>query len=128
MDFEDWGFHTFNATIHMLNDPNDGMWDDLLGNDTYIETVWRNDTCDETTAVEKYWDEIRPFWKSDLPHVVIGCHCSGASAGLARVAGLENVPVIAMYRLSDEDDFENFFRTVAPDDARGQVGALVALF
>ena len=132
IDFEDWGFHIFNATIHMINDRNDGMWDSLLDNDTVVEGIWRNDTCDESTAVDMYWDDIRAHWYPELPHAVIGCHCSGASAAMARVAGLENVPVVSMsstsYRLSDVDDFTNFFRTVAPDDDRGQVGAMVALF
>ncbi|KAI2510261.1 hypothetical protein MHU86_4139 [Fragilaria crotonensis] len=133
IDFNEWGFHIFNATIGMLNDPSDGMWDDLLDNETFIDPIWRNDTCDETTAVELYWDAIRTNWLPDhLPHAVIGCHCSGASTGVARLAGLENVTVVSMsstsYQLSDEDDFKTFFRTVAPDDDRGQVGALVALF
>jgi ABC-type branched-subunit amino acid transport system substrate-binding protein len=131
IDFE-WGLDIFSATIAMLNDPNDGIWDDLLDNNTFIEMIWRNDACNETTAVEMYWDEIRTNWYPALPHAVIGCHCSGASAGLARAAGFENVPVVSMsstsYQLSYEYDFKNFFRTVAPDDARGQVGALVALF
>ncbi|KAI2489089.1 hypothetical protein MHU86_25503 [Fragilaria crotonensis] len=132
-----WGKHIFEATIHMLNDPHDGMWDDLryglLDNETFIEAIWKNDTCREKEAFTLYWNEMRTHWPGELrPHAVIGCHCSDGSTGLARAAGLQNVPVVSMsstsYRLSAEDDFTNFFRVIAPDDSNGLVGAMVALF
>ncbi len=133
LDFE-WGPDIFNLTIDMLNDHHDGMWDDFLDNETFIDRISRNDSCIEAKAVDKYWNEVRTHWRpyAQLPHAVIGCHCSGASSVLARAAGLDNVPVVSMsatsFQLSDPDDFKNFFRTIAPDDHRGQVGALVALF
>ncbi|KAI2504503.1 hypothetical protein MHU86_9908 [Fragilaria crotonensis] len=129
--FNELGFHILHTDIDVLDDPDDRMWDDRLGNETVIDRIWKNDTFDETPAVDMDWVENRTNRHPVIPHAVIGCHCSGASTGVARVIALEYVPVVSMSstsQLSDDDDFKNFFLTVAPDDARGQVGALVALF
>jgi len=65
------------------------------------------------------------------PHGIVGARCSGASIQLARIAGLEGVPQLSpasnSARLSDDTEFPFFSRLLAPNDERGEVGALVAL-
>jgi hypothetical protein len=53
-----------------------------------------------------------------------------SSAVKIEFAGLEHVPQVSMStssRLSIANDYPSFFRLVAPDDDRGQVGALVSV-
>jgi ABC-type branched-subunit amino acid transport system substrate-binding protein len=83
--------------------------------------------CDETSAVRGYWD----LRTNNVPvHGIVGARCSGASVSLARIAGLEQVtqvsPASTSSRLSNKEEFPFFSRMVAPDDSRGEVGALVS--
>mmetsp|Transcript_48702 Transcript_48702/g.72299 ORF Transcript_48702/g.72299 Transcript_48702/m.72299 type:complete len:894 (-) Transcript_48702:279-2960(-) len=123
----EWEEH-FNFAVSMINDHTDGWYDDILL-DTDLETVVVNSDCNPKVAVSSYWDLKNQ--RGRALHGVVGCRCSGASIAVARIAGLENVPQVSMSsssaRLSDVDEFSSFFRMVAPDDSRGQVGGLVAL-
>jgi ABC-type branched-subunit amino acid transport system substrate-binding protein len=122
----EWGALVFNATIAMLNNRTDGWWDDIFLD---IESIIMDAKCTEKAAVDNYW-RLRTEWGKPL-HGIVGCRCSGASAAVARIAGLENVPQVSMSatssRLSVSNDYPSFFRLVAPDDDRGQVGAVVSL-
>ena len=95
--------------------------------DIDLEFSLRNDACDPTTAVRQYWD-LRE--NNIPPHALVGSYCSGASVSLARISGLENVPMLSpastTSQLSDTAEFPFFSRIVAPDDIRGGVGAMVA--
>jgi ABC-type branched-subunit amino acid transport system substrate-binding protein len=125
----EWGELVFNATIAMLKDRTDGWWDGIFLDGTEIEAIVMNANCTEKTAVDNYWT-LRTEWGQPL-HGIVGGRCSGATAAVARIAGLENVPQVSMSatssRLSVSNDYPSFFRLVAPDDSRGQVGALVTL-
>ena len=94
-----------------------------------LEYVITDSNCDETTAVRAYW-ELRTMNDDRPMHGIVGARCSGASVSIARIAGLEGVnqvsPASTSSRLSDKEEFPFFTRMVAPDDARGEVGALVA--
>jgi ABC-type branched-subunit amino acid transport system substrate-binding protein len=90
----------------------------------------RNTECDETTAVRQYW-ELRSENQNVPPHGIIGARCSGVSVALARVSGLECVPMLSpasnSAQLSKATEFPFFFRLVAPSNERGEVGAMIAL-
>ena len=123
----EWGPLVFNATIAMLQNRTNGWWNVILNGTEIVSTI-RDANCAEKKAVDEYWS-LRE-WGQPL-HGVVGGRCSGASAAVARIAGLENVPQVSpsasSSRLSNADDYSSFFRLVAPDDSRGQVGALVTL-
>uniref|UniRef100_A0A7S2I1X7 Poly [ADP-ribose] polymerase n=1 Tax=Helicotheca tamesis TaxID=374047 RepID=A0A7S2I1X7_9STRA len=125
----DWGQEIFDFTLRLLNDHNDGWHDDILNDGTEIIGTVADAGCDPGMSLPAYWD-LKTNWGQPL-HGVIGCRCSGATMAVARVAGLENVPVVSMAsssaQLSDVEDFPSFYRLVGADDARGQVGALVTL-
>lgn len=127
----DWGVELFNFTISMLNNHSDGWHDDVFANENVtIEWEVRDAACDAGVATRAYWDLRRP---DSIPvmHGLVGCRCSDASIAVARIAGLENVaqvsPTSTSARLSDDEEFPFFSRVVAPDDASGGVGALVAV-
>lgn len=112
-----WGSTIFNFTVSLLNDKTDGWHDDVLL-DTEIRYSIGDAACDADKAVAAYWN-LRPM------HAVVGCRCSGASAAVARIAGLEGVPQISPVSTSSKlDNYPLFSRTVAPDDERGEVGAV----
>mmetsp|Transcript_8028 Transcript_8028/g.23887 ORF Transcript_8028/g.23887 Transcript_8028/m.23887 type:complete len:792 (-) Transcript_8028:344-2719(-) len=125
-----WAPEIFNFAVDLINDHEDGWFDDILDDGTYLETTISNSGCDPHVALPAYW-KLRTEWGDPL-HGVVGCRCSGASATVARVAGLESVPIVSPTSsdsdLSDADrGFNSFSRLVGPDDERGQVGALVRL-
>lgn len=112
-----------------------------------------NSACDEATASRAYWKtrtvstttstadktnssgtpSLLQLCRQRRRHLqgIVGARCSGASVAVARIAGLEHVPQISpastSSRLSNADDFPYFNRVVAPDNDRGEVGALVAV-
>ena len=93
-----------------------------------MEIKWYNDSNNKRESVDSYWNSIRSYWGPDQPHGMVGCKTSDSSEGLAQITSLEHIPVISpsstSYRI---EEFKNFFRTIAPDDENGQVGALVSL-
>ena len=97
---------------------------------TNIDFVLKNSGCDPTKATQAYWETRQGNSDQLPPNAVIGSFCSGASISLARVATLENVfqvsPVSTSAQLSDVDEFPHFARLLAPDNAQGEVGALVS--
>ena len=76
-----------------------------------------------------FWDAWRD-WGEPL-HGVVGARCSGASMAIAQIAGLDQVPQISMSStsasLSNTAMYPYFFRTVAPDNEHGLVGAMVQM-
>lgn len=114
-----WGDEIFEFTVQRLR--NDSRYSDL-------DYVLVDSACDETTAVRGYWD-LRSQNNGIPVHGIVGARCSGASVSLARIAGLEQVnqvsPSSTSSRLSDKDEFPFFSRLLAPDDASGEVAALV---
>jgi ABC-type branched-subunit amino acid transport system substrate-binding protein len=76
-----------------------------------------------------FWDAWRD-WGEPL-HGVIGARCSSASMAIAQIAGLDHVPQISMSStsasLSNMAAYPYFFRTVAPDNEHGLVGAMVQM-
>jgi len=113
----DWGEELFNYTMSMINDPNDGWQDDILGNDTaFIEWEVKNSACDGTTASRAYW-AYRTEHDDTPPHGLVGCRCSSASISSANVAGLEGVvqvsPASTAKELGDRAEYPFFARTVA---------------
>ena len=128
----DWGNELFNFTISMLNNRTDGWHDDIFENEPAVTIDWavQDAACDAGIATRAYWDLRRPE-QVPVMHGLIGCRCSDASIAVARIAGLENItqvsPTSTSARLSDDEEFPFFSRVVAPDDASGGVGALVAM-
>lgn len=126
-----WSSDIFEYTVQSINA---GDWDHVAPgyspNGIRLDYALANSMCDETTAVREYWD-IRSANQNVPPHGVIGARCSGASISLARITGLEAVPHLSpasnAARLTSETEFPYFSRMVAPNNERGEVGALVTL-
>ncbi|CAJ1958166.1 unnamed protein product [Cylindrotheca closterium] len=115
-----WGEDIFNFAVTRIKNQN-AAYQNL--NSTVVDAA-----CDETTAVRAYW-KLRTE-NFDVPvHGIVGARCSGASVSLARIAGLEKVNMVSPSAtssiLSDAEEFPYFTRLVAPDDSRGEVGAVV---
>mmetsp|Transcript_21478 Transcript_21478/g.52918 ORF Transcript_21478/g.52918 Transcript_21478/m.52918 type:complete len:924 (-) Transcript_21478:2660-5431(-) len=115
-----WGEHFFNFTVAKLKSENPAYQS--------LNSVVVDAACDETTAVRAYW-KLRTDNNNVPVHGIVGARCSGASVSLARIAGLEKVNMVSPSStssiLSDVEEFPYFSRLVAPDDSRGEVGALV---
>ena len=129
IDTYEYAADIFNFTIELINNKNDGWYDDLLPYGMKVISTIRNSRCDATNALSSYWD-IEKYWGKPL-HGAIGCSCSGASKAVARIAGLQNIPLISpsstSAELSDTKAYSTFSRMVAADNKHGQVGALVSL-
>jgi len=140
----EWGGEIFDFTLSLLNDRTDGWHDDVFASDvdevvggvnatrqTRIRWHFGDSACDGTAAGKAYW-RIRTDTLGGVPPLgIVGARCSSASVAIARISGLEGVPQISPSStsalLSDKADFPYFSRTVAPDDATGQAGALASL-
>lgn len=124
-----WGPELFKIVVDMLNDHEDGWFDDIFDDGTQIEYLIGNAACRGPEAATAYWNVREQF--DGLIHGVVGCRCSSASFSVATIAGLENVPMISFastsYKLSNADDYPLFSRVVSPDNERGEVGALVEM-
>mmetsp|Transcript_18867 Transcript_18867/g.54625 ORF Transcript_18867/g.54625 Transcript_18867/m.54625 type:complete len:756 (-) Transcript_18867:811-3078(-) len=123
----DWGPELFHFIVDLINDHEDGWFDDVLNDGTTLVAAVEDAGCDPQVALPAYWD-LKTDWGKPL-HGVVGCRCSGATASVARVASLEDIPVVSpassSARLSDTTEFPTFSRLVGPDNEKGQVGALV---
>ena len=89
----DWGRDVFDVTVQLLQQ---GKWGVLPAGTTSttatrIEYYLQDTQCDEITAIRRYWD-VRTENGDRPPQGIVGCRCSGASMGLAKVSGLEQVP------------------------------------
>ncbi|KAL3941345.1 MAG: hypothetical protein SGBAC_004290 [Bacillariaceae sp.] len=115
-----WGQDIFDFTVATLKNEQP-LYQTLNG-------VVQDAACDETTAVRAYW-KLRTDNNNVPVHGIVGARCSGASVSLARIAGLEKVNMVSPSAtsaiLSADEEFPYFSRLVAPDDSRGEVGALV---
>jgi ABC-type branched-subunit amino acid transport system substrate-binding protein len=127
-----WGPDIFDLTVKLINE---GWWDALDSNSNsnsnkYVEYTLLNSKCDETEAARAYW-KVRTENGDKPPHGIIGARCSGASSTLARFSGVERVPQLSATansaKLSNDLEFPYFSRLVAPNDERGEVGALIAM-
>ena len=126
-----WAQHSFQATMYMLRNG----WQGILQSTGSVSTpplryTLRDSKCDPTAAARAYW-KTRTENGDQAPQGIVGARCSGASMSLARIAGLESVPQVSPIsnsaKLSSDEEFPYFSRLVAPNDYRGEVGALVAL-
>ena len=122
-----WLVEVFEFTVELLNNHTNGFHDDVLVNTT-IHYELRPTQCEADNAVKAYLNVSRA---SPKPHAIFGGTCSGPSMAFALTAGVEEIPILShtasSAKLSDKDTYPTFTRLVAPDDASGQVGALVAL-
>ena len=125
--FRDWPEHLIQFTIHLINNKTDGWYDDVLP-DAVLDYSMSDSACDPAVATRAYLNMTR---SGNAPHAIFGCRCSGASVAVARLAGVEDIPMLSpastTVKLSNKDEFPTFSRLAAPDNDRGQVGALVSL-
>ena len=84
-----WAETLFAVTIKLLNDPNNGFFDNLSAPLPPISYEVLDGGCDGYTALASYW-LVQPV------HALIGARCTGASIPLAWMGALENVPQISM--------------------------------
>lgn len=126
----DWVDEIFHFVLSMINDKKDGWHDDIFEfEDIILEGTVVNSGCDESKALDAYWNGLRK--NNTPPHAIVGCRCSGASSMVARVAGLEHIPQVSpsstSSKLSDDEEYPYFSRVIPTDDGRGYVGAMVAM-
>jgi len=123
-----WVEEIFEFVLDLINTKDNGWHDDIFPErNTLIEGKVVDSNCDENTALKAYWDDLRSEHTSI--HGLVGCRCSGASSMVSRISSLENIaqvsPSATSAKLSDKEEYATFSRMVSPDDARGQVGAMV---
>ena len=116
-----WGRDVFDVTVQLLHQGHWGILNVTIG--PKIKYYMRDTQCDEITATRKYWD-VRTENGNRPPQGIVGCRCSGASMGLAKVSGLEKVPHVSQASnsilLSDAQKYPYFSRLVPPSDGRGE--------
>jgi ABC-type branched-subunit amino acid transport system substrate-binding protein len=129
----DWGADIFNFTVKLINE---GWWD-MDDKDARVVYDLISSNCDPTTAVRAYGQLLTENGGIPMDGIV-GARCSGASASLARISGLDGVPQVSpssnsaqlsakLLGTNDTQEFPFFSRLVAPNDDRGETGALVAM-
>jgi len=126
----EWVGDIFYFVLSLINDKGNGWHDEIFANEyVSLEGDVANSGCDERKALDAYWSDLRK--NNTPPHAIIGCRCSGATSMVARVAGLERIPQVSptatSSKLSDTEEYPYLSRMVAPDDGRGQVGAMVSM-
>ena len=112
-----------------LNNKSDGIADDLLPS-VRLAFAFRDSKCNSNTALAEMLDLSRSAFGGRGVQVVVGAGCSSASEVAARVAGIENVPIIspsaASPILSNGAALPYFLRT-PPSDAIKSVGMVDVL-
>ena len=117
----DWGPDLIAVTERLIND---GEWG-IITPDTAVRIAFdlADTNCDQTTAINSYW-EVRERNGNQPVHGVIGCRCSSASMGLARISQLEQVPHVSQASnsvlLSNAEEFPFFSRLVPPNNEYGE--------
>jgi ABC-type branched-subunit amino acid transport system substrate-binding protein len=118
----------FRLAVDLINNHTDGWHDELL-NGTLLNVMVASSNCDSVQAAHSFW-KVWQDWGRPL-HGIVGARCSGASMAVAAIAGLDEVPQISMgstsASLSNAHKYPYFFRTVAPDNEHGLVGAIVQM-
>ena len=107
----------FLRAAEMINDHSDGMWDDLLVG-TELEIKLSTQPCsDGTFAMANFVEQLRD-WGRPL-HAAVGPRCSTQTMVVARIAGMEEVPLVSHSAtnpdLSNTEAFPFFSRVAAPD-------------
>ena len=125
--FAGWPEHLLKFTVHLINNHTDGWYDDVL-TDATLNYTMSDSACDPDVATRAYLNMTR---SGNAPDAIFGCRCSGASVAVARLAAVENIPMLSpassSTKLSNKDEYPTFSRLFAPDDDTGQVGALISL-
>jgi len=89
MDNFDWALRIFIVAVDLLNDRNNGFFDEEMKDAGPISYKFVNSKCDEFEALSGYLD-VQPF------DAIIGARCSSASKQLAWMGAIDNVPQISM--------------------------------
>jgi ABC-type branched-subunit amino acid transport system substrate-binding protein len=122
-----WGAELFDFTVRLINDHEDGWFDDVLEG-VYLNYTLSDEACDERVAVRAYLDLTR---SDSPPHGIVGCRCSAPTKDVAFLASYDNLPVVSPSAstpvLSNKEFYPLFSRLLPADDKTGEVGALVTL-
>jgi len=114
----EWGPESFNITMSLICNYNNGWHDDILNDGTDLNWSHQIENCDGTMALRQYWD-FRTLNSGIPPHGVIGCRCSSSAISVGSVAGLEGVPQISpesvAFELSDHEKYPFFGRVRSID-------------
>ena len=107
----------FLRAAEMINDHSDGMWDEVLVG-TELEVKLGTQPCsDGTFAMANFVEQLRD-WGRPL-HGAVGPRCSTQTMVVARIAGMEEVPLVSHSAtnpdLSNTEAFPFFSRVAAPD-------------
>ncbi|CAB9514288.1 polymerase 11 [Seminavis robusta] len=122
-----WAAELFNFTARLINNHEDGWFDDVLdGVELRYDTY--DAACDQSEAVSNYLEFTR---QGSPPHGIVGCRCSGPTKDVAFLGSLDEIPVVSPSAttpaLSNKQEYSLFSRLVSPDDASGEVGALITV-
>jgi ABC-type branched-subunit amino acid transport system substrate-binding protein len=124
----EWMKDIFEFTISLINDHNDGWYDEIL-NDTFINHYVSDPKCEASTSVDAFY-RIKHFWKGNVD-AVIGPRCSAGALVTGMITNAEKIvqvtPTAKSTELSDQSRFAFVSRLVAPSNENGEVGAMVAM-
>ncbi|CAB9505298.1 Glutamate receptor, metabotropic 8 [Seminavis robusta] len=125
--FPEWPSKILNFTMELINNKTDGWHDDVLP-DTVLQGSMHDSACDADIAVGAYLNVSKTV---DDPFAIVGCRCSGATMAVARLSGIENIPILSpsasSAKLSSTIGYPTFSRMMAADNEAGLVGATVSL-
>ena len=112
----------------MINNPADGIWDDVLVGTELVVRVDTQECSVGTDAMANFVDQYSNFGRP--LHGVVGPRCSTQSAVVARIAGLEEIPLVSHSAtnddLSDIEHYPFFSRVCAPDGEQAKATKAVS--
>jgi ABC-type branched-subunit amino acid transport system substrate-binding protein len=124
----EWMKDIFEFTVSLINDHNDGWYDDIL-NDTFIDHLISDPKFDASTSVDAFY-RINRFWKGNVD-VVIGPCCSAGALVTGMITNAKKIvqttPTATSTELNDKSAYSLVSRLAAPSDENGEVGAMVTM-
>lgn len=122
-----WAEELIHFTAKLLNDHNNGWFDEVLV-DTHLNMTVSDSACDQRVAVRAF---LEITGSKPLPDAILGCRCSDPTMAAADLASIGNIamlsPAASASKLSNTLDYDTFSRLAGPDNELGQVGAIKKL-
>lgn len=86
----DWAQTIFEVTVNLLNDKNNGFFDEEMSYLGYISYELLDGACDGLTALTAYWSV-----RSEI-NAIVGGRCTAASTALGWMGNVENMAQVSM--------------------------------
>ncbi len=85
-----WAQIIFEVTVDLLNDKNNGFFDEELSSLGPISYKLLDGACDGLTALSAYWSV-----RSEV-NAIVGARCTGASTSLGWMGNVDNMAQVSM--------------------------------